>query len=576
MRYLPALLAISLTALAPHDARADEGKEYPSIVGDSVDPHNRAHWPVRVRSFDRIDWAYRGGKMPGMLTPDRSGELRLMAGAGHLRAVDVETGKHDWVSTAHPAHWNYSSTVVGTDGTAYFGNFGFVTATDTSGERLWRTELAASWIHRPPALSPDGKTLYVVSDTIGLASLDARTGTVNWLRRDWTSPWACLVFDPAGRILIGTGHTITCFDAKGQKLWQLKNGMRDLMVVGDHLLGTASVDGEVRCVDLRTRKFVWRTRIGRAITGTALGDDGRLRVTHASGAMTCLDKTGRVRWTTHVSDAALGRPSTAAGGDALTVDADGTLFLVDRGGRIQQSFATGKAPFRWRPAVGPDGAVYVTQNAQVVRISGEARPLPPAPLASEMVIVADDFVVDVWVNGKQLPQAARTMLAETHGAITERISVDLDPGDWVVFHVVANRLRWGGASYFGVYATALDDSHAFSSTTKGNWSYCDDVTQVSAFIAERDTGADRLARAPQKPWHAAPRLWRSHIGRRFPGEPVWGAAPSTWIKCIVPARPVSDDDSAVRDAFLPPGFDRGPQTHDAPPAHDPPPPPEDR
>ena len=45
-----------------------------------------------------------------------------------------------------------------------------------------------------------------------------------------------------------------------------------------------------------------------------------------------------------------------------------------------------------------------------------------------MVVVADDFVVDVWVNGKRLPQSARTMLAETHGAMTERISVDLDPG----------------------------------------------------------------------------------------------------------------------------------------------------
>ena len=94
MRCLSAVLAVCLIGLAPLAARADEGQGYPSIVGDSVDPHNRAHWPVRVRSFDRIDWAYRGGKMPGMMTPDRLGGLRLMAGAGHLRAVDIETGKH--------------------------------------------------------------------------------------------------------------------------------------------------------------------------------------------------------------------------------------------------------------------------------------------------------------------------------------------------------------------------------------------------------------------------------------------------------------------------------------------------
>jgi hypothetical protein len=412
-----------------------------------------------------------------------------------------------------------------------------VTAVDANGERVWRTELRASWIHRPPALSPDGKTLYLVSDTIGLVSLDAATGTVNWLRRDWTSPWACLTFDTAGRVLIGTGHTVTCFDQRGAKLWQLKNGMRDLMVIGNQLLGTASAAGEVRCVDLRTRKFAWRTKTDPDITGTALGDDGRLRVTHASGTMTCLDLNGRVRWTTRISKRGLSRPSTALGGDALVADLDGRLYLVDRRGRVQQSIATGKRPFRWRPAVGPDGAVYITHADQVVRVSGTERPPARLPLCSEMVVVADDFVVDVWVNGKRLPRAARTMLAEVHGAMTERITVDLDPGDWIVFHVVANRLRWGGASYFGAYATAPDDSHAFSSTTRANWSYCDDLPRVAAFIAERDAGADQLVRAPENPWHDAEGLWRTHIGRDFPGEPVWGAAPSTWIKCIVPAEP---------------------------------------
>ncbi len=536
MRCSPTIAALVLLAAVPLSAHADEATAYPTSVGDSVDGRGTAYWPVRVRSLDRIDWTYRGGKLPGMMTPGHDGSLRLMAGAGHLRAIDPATGKHTWVSTSNPRFWNYSSCVTGADGTAYFGNHAFVTATDATGERLWRTELRASWIHRPPALSPDGKTLYLVSDAIGLVSLDAATGNVNWLRRDWTSPWASLTFDPAGRVLIGTGHTVTCFDHKGAKLWQLKNGMRDLMVTGDLLLGTASTAGEVRCVDLRTRKFVWRRTIEPNITGMALGDDRRLRVTHASGVMTCLDLRGGVRWTTRVSDVGLTRPATALGGDALTVDLQGTLYLVDRGGRVQQSLATGKPPFRWRPAVGPDGAVYVTQDDQVVRVSGDERPLAPLPLSSEMVVVADDFVVDVWVNGQPLPRASRTMLAEVHGAMTERINVDLDAGDWIVFHVVANRQCWNAASYFGVYATAPDDAPAFSSTTRGNWSYCDDVSRVSAFISERDAGADQLAVAPRNPWHDAGRLWRTHIGREFPGEPVWGAAPSTWIKCIVPAR----------------------------------------
>ena len=46
-----------------------------------------------------------------------------------------------------------------------------------------------------------------------------------------------------------------------------------------------------------------------------------------------------------------------------------------------------------------------------------------------------------------------------------------------------------------------------------------------------------LAAAAGATAHDAGRLWRDHIGRDFPGEPVWGESSMTWIKCLVPPGP---------------------------------------
>src|SRR4051812_19071412 len=71
-------------------------------------------------------------------------------------------------------------------------------------------------------------------------------------------------------------------------------------------------------------------------------------------------------------------------------------------------------------------------------------------LARTLIAVADDFIVDVYHNGVKVPDDRREMVEEVHGATVERIKLDVRKGDWLVFNVVNNRLRWGGASYFAV------------------------------------------------------------------------------------------------------------------------------
>lgn len=217
------------------------------------------------------------------------------------------------------------------------------------------------------------------------------------------------------------------------------------------------------------------------------------------------------------------------------------LLLLSLGGGAlaDRAPSEGGCPHVIGEAVDPQGQVYLAHGQRLVCVGGAKRPAPRPLTADALTIVADDFVVDVWVNGQKVPLDSRTMLAEIHGATSERVHVDLREGDWIVFHVVANRLRWNGASYFGVRATTPDGRQAFVSRVNDAWSACDDPAAVGAFIAERGAGLAGSVAAPAHPWHDAPRIWRQVLGAEFEGEPVWGRAPSTWIKYVVGPPPAS-------------------------------------
>ena len=176
-------------------------------------------------------------------------------------------------------------------------------------------------------------------------------------------------------------------------------------------------------------------------------------------------------------------------------------------------------------------AGFFLQEQEPGRIEiGRAHP------AEQLLSVADDFVVDIWVNGKLLPLSARQMLVEMFGATTERVHFDLREGDWIVFHVVANRLRWGGARYFGVYAMNDDRQRAFVTKTNGGWSACDDPSKVAEFTLDRAAGTDRPATRIKNPWSGGRGMFRGRIPEKeFPGEPIWGESASTWLKYVVPS-----------------------------------------
>ncbi len=152
-------------------------------------------------------------------------------------------------------------------------------------------------------------------------------------------------------------------------------------------------------------------------------------------------------------------------------------------------------------------------------------------LARTLITVADDFIVDVYHNGVKVADDRRELVAEVFGATVERIKVDVRPGDWLVFNVVNNRLRWRGASYFAVSGRG-DSGVAFTTELdSGRWSCCDDPGQVAQFIADRDRFADHRALPVANPWDQGDSLMARHADG-WAGKPVWGGSRNTWIKFI--------------------------------------------
>lgn len=154
--------------------------------------------------------------------------------------------------------------------------------------------------------------------------------------------------------------------------------------------------------------------------------------------------------------------------------------------------------------------------------------------ANYVITVADDFVVEVYHNGKSVPESKRAMLNERFGATMERIDEPIHKGDWLVFHVVNNRLRWGGAYYFAVAGCFAKDEFGFTSTLDdGNWSACDTPRDADRFISDRRFFRHHAARAISQPWGDGINYMRTYAGNSWNGTPLWGASRSTWIKVIV-------------------------------------------
>lgn len=175
------------------------------------------------------------------------------------------------------------------------------------------------------------------------------------------------------------------------------------------------------------------------------------------------------------------------------------------------------------PAVGRD---------PVVATGVEHRKEDPVR-ANYLVTVADDFVVDIYHNGIKVPDDKRQLLEERFGATAERINVEVRRGDWLVFHVVNNRLRWGGVKYFAAAGCFGRDEFGFVSGLSGDWSACDLPQAADRFIQKPRYLRHQAVTAIGNPWADGTPMMHAHAGPAWDGVPIWGGDSSTWLKVIV-------------------------------------------
>ena len=153
----------------------------------------------------------------------------------------------------------------------------------------------------------------------------------------------------------------------------------------------------------------------------------------------------------------------------------------------------------------------------------------------EVRVVAKDFVVEVYRNGVRISDTERSLLLDRFGATAEKIKVSLRPGDWIVFHVVSNRIRHEGAKYFAAGGIGRHGKMSFvSDQNSPQWSVCDDAARARLFISEREAGTEARAVPIANEWDEGGQYSREFIDENFTGAPIWGASPSTWIKYVVP------------------------------------------
>jgi hypothetical protein len=234
-------------------------------------------------------------------------------------------------------------------------------------------------------------------------------------------------------------------------------------------------------------------------------------------------------------------------------------------GVVESRGGTEGVRVRWKPPgqaeLSPIPAERLSHNEDAEE--REARLAKGSGATTHLVTVADDFVVDVYHNGVKVRENKRQLLEEHHGATAEKIVISVHPGDWLVFHVVNNRLRWQGRRYFAAAGMADGEVRFASDPGSPHWSACDDPEQAKLFIRQRGYGTAVRAQPITKLWEEGNRYMKKHAGEAFGGKPLWGRGPSTWIKYVSPGTPASevasgDDHGALFDTLGAIDAERGP------------------
>ncbi|GMU54057.1 MAG: hypothetical protein AMXMBFR33_32030 [Candidatus Xenobia bacterium] len=213
------------------------------------------------------------------------------------------------------------------------------------------------------AASPDGVQLSPEA-TRALLEPGQPTVTPAWSYPHQTNLIGGSVLSQDGTRLFQSGYDrLFCLDTiKGGCLWEFPARPSSAAVVGPTGLVYVTADGKLHALDPITGKPTWSVEVPGGGAGTRPGPEGELLVTAGAGTVALHPSDGTIMWTSPISG-----PEVAVGKDGRMFAAgDGLKCVVgydrDSGAEIWRKM---HGHCRHRPAVGPDGTVYLGNVAGV-------------------------------------------------------------------------------------------------------------------------------------------------------------------------------------------------------------------
>jgi len=259
--------------------------------------------------------------------------------------------------------WVEGGSVIGDDGTIYFGDFDdYLYALHPNGTLKWKYK-TDSWIWSSPAIAEDG-TIYVGSYDCGLYAINPN-GTKKWRFGSGGSISSSPATAEDGTIYLGTmssGNSILAVNPNGTEKWRYTTGYS---IVSDPAIGD---DGTVYIGSGDTYFYAmnpngtlkWRYKTGDIIKAhPSIADDGTIYIASFDHYLYALYPNGTLKWK---------RGSGYSGCSSVAIGEDGTLYFggdklyaaYPNNGTTKWSFELGDRHISHAsPAISADGIIYI-------------------------------------------------------------------------------------------------------------------------------------------------------------------------------------------------------------------------
>lgn len=284
-----------------------------------------------------------------------------------FRHDTLRTGRSSFHGVASPAKkWvlsgvtAYSSPVIGTDGTVYFGSEDRnVYAVNADGSKKW-SFATGNKVRSTATIAADG-TIYIGSNDGNLYALNA-DGTKSWSFPTGGSVYSSPVIGTDGTIYVGSykGY-LYALNPDGTQKWAFATGSigwSSPAIAPDGTIYIGSSDTNVYAVNPDgTQKWVFVT--GDAIDSSpAIGTDGTVYIGSSDGNLYAINPDGTQQWAFSTTSYIDGSPAIGSDGTIFIGSSDGNLYAVNADGTQKWAYATVDSVDS-SPAVDAAGTVYV-------------------------------------------------------------------------------------------------------------------------------------------------------------------------------------------------------------------------